>query len=387
MSCKFKPFDLRASAAGTVVLPLCLILSACGGGGGVDSVASAPPPPSVPTPTPPPTFNVQISALASPASRRGVHDVIGSLTLTSGNGGPMYNRVVKPGEFTMSAAKYFDDDPLTYTLNTTSDIFPAGLVSISADQPFLSWSFNPPHAYDSTPLGTYCCQLLGQHLTASKAAIDGSDIQVFSYDFTRGSSGSAQRPNPNIQLWATLDYDIGYSYVAMGEWGWRVVDLNGTAAGDSGNLLFVNGDRTPASGIPASGTATYDARSLGLLSSAGTPGIPFALTADFGQRTMAARIDQDYRFNGAAGAVDPILGIHVGGSAPFSNDGAFAIPLTGTANYASTNLMTAPPAEPVAGSMNGAFFGPAAEQVGGVFSVNRPGGTLLMQDAFVGRQH
>jgi hypothetical protein len=37
--------------------------------------------------------------------------------------------------------------------------------------------------------------------------------------------------------------------------------------------------------------------------------------------------------------------------------------------------------------MNGAFFGPHAEQVGGTFAVQRAGGTLLMQDAFVGQQH
>ena len=172
-------------------------------------------------------------------------------------------------------------------------------------------------------------------------------------------------------LRTTLDYDIGYSYVAMGEWSWRVVDLNGAAAGDFGDLLFVNGDRTPASGIPVSGTATYDARSLALLRSNGTPGIPFTLTADFGQRTMSTRIDQDYRYNAADPAADPVLGIHVGGSAPFSTNGSFDIPLTGTANYAYNNLPTTPPTEPVTGTMDGAFFGPHAEQVGGVFALGR----------------
>jgi hypothetical protein len=37
--------------------------------------------------------------------------------------------------------------------------------------------------------------------------------------------------------------------------------------------------------------------------------------------------------------------------------------------------------------MNGAFFGPHAEQVGGTFSLQNPGGATLMQDAFVGQQH
>jgi len=38
--------------------------------------------------------------------------------------------------------------------------------------------------------------------------------------------------------------------------------------------------------------------------------------------------------------------------------------------------------------MNGAFFGPHAEQVGGTFSIQRTTDQLpLYQDAFVGKQH
>ena len=97
----------------------------------------------------------------------------------------------------------------------------------------------------------------------------GSETAFLSYDFTRGTATSMQ-PLIGQSLSSTLDYDIGYSYVAMGEWSWRVVDLNGAAAGDFGDLLFVNGDRTPASGIPVSGTATYDAHTLALLSNNAT---------------------------------------------------------------------------------------------------------------------
>jgi hypothetical protein len=168
--------------------------------------------------------------------------------------------------------------------------------------------------------------------------------------------------------------------------------LNGATVpgSDTSNLLFVNGDRTPASGIPVSGTATYDAHGLVLLSSNGTPGLPFTLTADFGQRTISTRIDQDYRYyqeNNPVGGGEPILGIHVGGAAPFKNSGTFDIPLSGTANYSAFNAPTPPPAEPVTGMMNGAFFGPHAEQIGGTFGLIRPNGTLLAQDAFVGQQH
>ena len=143
----------------------------------------------------------------------------------------------------------------------------------------------------------------------------------------------------------------------------------------------------PTTGIPVSGTATYDARTL-----LGWVKSPFTLTADFGARTIAALIDQDYRYNAAGDSMDYPLafGIHVAGSAPFSSEGLFEIPLAGTVNYTDSyplNTPEGPPSQSVTGAMNGAFFGPHAEQVGGTFSLDRANGSQLFQDAFVGQQH
>ena len=389
MSCNHRSPGQRVHLAGSVALPLCLILSACGGGSG--EIASIPPPPPLPlptpTPTPTPTFDVKTSLLESPATRPGTYDVIGKLTV----GG--VSRAIAPGEFSMSVGHYFSDDPLIYTLNAPAGIFPAALTSTSVNQPFISWTFKlPPEQslrYDNQPAGAYCCQYLGEHLTATT---DSGQTQVVSYDFTQGSSGSSQQINPNAQVRASLYYDIGYSYVAMGEWSWGMVDLNGATVpgSQSGELLFVDGERTPAAGIPVSGTATYDAHSLFFLSSNLTPGIPFTLTADFGQRTISTLIDQDYRYQPNGDLLDyPAPGIHVSGSAPFSNSGSFDIPLTGTANYSGAyplNTPTTPPTQQVTGMMDGAFFGPHAENVGGTFALDRSDGSLLLQDAFVGQQ-
>lgn len=392
MLSKQRSFGRRIGLMGSVALPLGLMLSACGGGGGGDSrVASIPPPPiAAPTPSASPTLVVRFNWLDSPATRNGTYDTIGRLTLTPGNGDPTSYRAVAPGEFTVRTSSIFSGQPFDYSLHAPAGVLPGGLTSLPSPSPIssFSWDINLPPAqsyrYDN-PYGDYTLRL-GQRLTAFSKAPDGTETQFLSDEFTRGWIMPEIPLDPARELHAPLLYDIGYSHVAMGEWSWRVVDLNGTAAGDFGELLFVNGDRTPASGIPVSGTATYDARSLVLLSSSGTPGIPFTLTADFGQRIMSTRIDQDYQYNSANPTGDPILGIHVSGSAPFSNSGLFDIPLSGTANYASTNLAATPPTEAVTGMMNGAFFGPRAEQVGGVFSLQRPGGTLLMQDAFVGKQ-
>lgn len=378
--------------ASTSALPLCLFLSSCGGDG--TSVASLPPPPLTPTPTPTPTpkpqFDVKTSWLDSPATRAGSYDLIGRLSLAPGNGGATTSRIAPPGEFMMSTDWYFgreSGDLPNYTIHGPSGILPAGLTSISVVGPFLSWAFNPPHSFADEPLGSYCCQMLGQHLTAYSIAADGSETEILSNDLTRGVTN--QQPiGTNNNVTVTLDYDIGFSYVAMGEWSWHAVDLSGAAT--SGNLLFVNGERTPAAGIPASGTATYDAHTFALLSSNLTLGIPFTLTADFGLRTISTHIDQDYHYipYNADLLDDPAPAIHVSGTGPFSNSGSFNIPLTGTASEHGYNVPTPPPLDPVTGSLNGAFFGPNAEQVGGTFSLQRSGDQVsLYQDAFVGQQH
>jgi hypothetical protein len=250
-----------------------------------------------------------------------------------------------------------------------------------------SWDFNyggPNYRYDN-PYGDYA-QYLGQNLKEYEVAPDGTRTLRINYDYSRGVSANTQPLTSSTSLATSLLYDIGFSYVAMGEWSWRVVDLNGTAAGDFGDLLFVNGDRTPSAGIPVSGTATYDAHTLALLSSSGDAGIPFTLTADFAQRTMSTAIDQNYLYDPSSSTTVPILGIHVGGSAPFNNNGTFDIPLTGTVNYAHTPQPVTPLPEPVTGTMDGAFFGPHAEQVGGVFALQRPDQTVLVQDAFAGQK-
>ena len=329
-----------------------------------------------PTPTPTPTgLVVKESWFDSPATRNGTSDVIGRLGLTSGNGGLTAYRTVLPGQLSMSTSWYFgrdSGDVPWYSIDGLAGILPAGLKSISVNGPFLSWSFDPPRSYAGEPRGSICCQLLGTRMTAGD----------FSYDFTRGTSTwqPSGLPTNNV-LEVSLDYDIGYSYVAMGEWDWKVI-----ATGDSGALLFVNGNLTPSTAIPTSGAATYDARTLH-----GWVREPFVLTADFGHRTMSASIQQDYRYNPFGDSLDNPLavGIHVSGSAPFSNDGLFNIALSGTVNWSSSypiNTVLPPPTEAATGLMNGAFFGPNAEQVGGTLTLSRSSGAQLMQDAFIGQQ-
>lgn len=382
---------LRIGFVSTATLPLWMLLSACGGDG--TAVAYIPPPPTTPTPTPS-TIVTQTSWLPSPATSEGNSGYLTArLTTTPETGGSSSSRSGSLNDFSITTTLPKADGPFQYRLNASPGIFPGGLTSISVSSGEVSWDINLPPAqsyrYDN-PYGD-TIQYVGQRLTASSKDSDGRLTQFLAYDLTRGKTGFLQPLTPDRNLRTTLDYDIGYSYVAMGEWSWQVVDLNGTASGNSGDLLFVNGDRTPGSALPPSGTATYGAHSFALLAASGNRGIPFALTADFDHRTMSTRIDQDYLFDQSNSATEAAIGIHVGGSAPFTNDSFgnanFNIPLIGTANYSPSNLAVTPVAQAVSGILNGSFFGPHAEQVGGVFSLQNAGGTTLAQDAFVGQQH
>ena len=281
-------------------------------------------------------------------SAAGNYALIGRLTINPGTGLPKdwTYRTIKSGEFAMNVANS-GVNAFSYTLKAAAGILPEGVTSIS---------YGPDASWSKSESG-----------------------------YTRAIFGETQPLGANTNLDSGLYLDAGYSYVSMGDWEWTVIDPSGASAGESGRLLFVSGDRTPASGIAVSGKATYDAHTLAMRSSSGAPGIPFTLTADFGQRTIATRIDQDFQ-NYGTDDDGPIQGIHVGGSAPFGNDGGFDIPLTGTVNYSYQNEPVPPPSESVTGDMNGAFFGPHAEQVGGSFSLHRAGEDPLYQDAFVGQQ-
>lgn len=368
MTCKLGSIGWRSSLLSAVAYPICLLLSACGGDG--TSVANIPPPPT-PTPSPSPSTNMvaETTWLDRAGTQVGTYGLLGRISSSSGSG-----RALAPGEFTMTVTK--SGEAFSYALSGTT-------MNVKSPEIFWDPSANG-YSFNEVGRGQWP-QFLGQRIVGYHINEDGSKEESGSYDFTRGSTSVSLAG-------ATFTYDVGNSYVAMGEWAWPV----DTTGDPSKELLFVNGDRTPAAGIPVSGKATYDAHALSLLHpvwGSAVPGLTFTLTADFGQRTVATSVDQDYQhyddgmaYAGPAIGTTAILGIHVDGSAPFNNDGTWDIPLTGSVNYSDTNAVQTPPSEPVTGSMDGAFFGPHAEAVGGTFFLNRVGGQTIIKDAFVGQQ-
>ena len=211
------------------------------------------------------------------------------------------------------------------------------------------------------------------------------------FGFTAGSSsgsggfrqGSSQVASTDLGGGKTLNselyYSTGLSYVSLGQWNWWVTD-NVTGNFDEYNsIYFVHGDRTLASDIPTSGTATYTGQSLGYSTDAvdrgsayGAP-IDVSLTADFGQRSIAAQLSRAFSSGGdAVGGYTSVAAVDLHGTGGIAAAGTFDIPLAGTVDTT-----------PVTGTLDGAFFGPGAQEVGGVFAVGTTPGQSLLRDAFV----
>jgi hypothetical protein len=163
------------------------------------------------------------------------------------------------------------------------------------------------------------------------------------------------------------DPELDLSYVTFGNW----TDANSTSNSiASGFVVF--GVRTPAGAVPTTGTASYAGETIGtMVDSRGTiytvSGFG-TMTANFGAGTVNGDFTKTAKFNVLTTSTTPwrdftttgnISGNTFAGTAA-TKDGA----LTGTSN--------------------GGFFGPAANEIGGVYRMT--GGGEQATGSFVGKK-
>ena len=142
--------------------------------------------------------------------------------------------------------------------------------------------------------------------------------------------------------------DLGHQYQSFGVWNERIDASRGQIT------VWSQGQPTPAQGIPASGSATFQGRLSGVYVSptgvGGTAASDLKVSADFGARSLA--------FASSATTVS-------GTAAP-------SLDLRGTLTYApgqgrfSGSVANA--SGSLRGSSSGQFYGPRAEELGGVFA-------------------
>ena len=359
-----------------------LALCACGGGG--SSLASTPPPlptpAPAPAPTPTPTSTPTVTSersiidpIPSPATRQATYDTMALIEGMNGSG-ISFTRTAAAGEVRIKTEPAVS----RYTMLFNAPEIP---LTSAAHEFEVRWYF---YFGDEVRFGN--SETIVHFLS------DGTSNVIRYSEYRRGDNTVDVAVGPSTSVRETLVYDVGLSYVSLGEWIYGTVVPSAQPGGGlnvdnpRARVLFVAGERTSPSAIPLSGTATYTGSSLGYdtdadnrtLQGFGAP-IDILLRADFGQSSMFAQLTRAYSFDAGdrTGGGFQVLGVDVHGTGTIRSTGDFLVPLIGTL-LAGTNIT------PVTGSLNGAFFGPNAEQVGGVFAVGQVPGTTLVSDAFVG---
>jgi hypothetical protein len=181
--------------------------------------------------------------------------------------------------------------------------------------------------------------------------------------------------------------------------------------------IMTFGQRTAASDMPLTGTARYRLQSLlaqqGGCDASAEDCSGFrddrTLDADFAKNRLTAQIDtqvnqsiwetdeEGYPItdeNGDQKLIgSTVIASRLAGSASISTTGEFAIGLAGTGTVKTIAPTGTPPvpdlSRPLTGSITGAFFGPKAAEVGGIWSIPSLGsdGTVFQGfDAFAGQQ-
>lgn len=390
----------RSAATVLLLASATALLSACGGGGG--SIASAPPPlAAAPTPAPAPSLAVVTTNLAAPATRPGTYDTI-ALIEHYPAGNPASSRLAAPSDVRITTYQPGPtSNDVSYTIQFGSPDLPGGLSSLTTvvEGESFNASANGSFGGGRGPGGQYPLRF-GQELTATLTNSDGSRNVLLSQRYSTALPDQTSITVNGKILDYELKYDIGLSFVSLGAWNWESFEPRERGGNliEGGIVRFVHGDRTPAAAIPTSGTASYTATTLA--SSDGDyvtgfgyfvdhPALRFALTADFGQSSISTRINQAFN-NASCGDcfTEVTPGLDLSGTGSMARSGNFNIPLTGTMTSYVQGDLSAPVATfAVSGALDGAFFGPHAEQIGGVFAVGQAPGAALFGDAFVGTRN
>lgn len=221
--------------------------------------------------------------------------------------------------------------------------------------------------YDSVT-DTYTLRDTGSPTTKSTFGPGNIDAGASNATFTvyRKTSGST------TETFRLLNQDptnplIVLSYVTYGQWRRSTASGSSAAVNDT---FVVFGQKTPAASVPRTGSGSYSTVLDGIfVNSAGVYAVTGTgnLTANFG----AGTISYDATASGAREGGGPgiAFGTMTGSGSIAFNGGTYSG--TGTANGNGYAL-----------DLNGAFYGPAAQEVGGTFRIrgNRGNGT----GAFVG---
>ena len=375
-----------------LALPLILTLAACGGGGGgsVSSVASAPSPVAA---TQAPAFALP----PTPATTSGNYQTISTVTSFDRAGTVLPLQLAPAGSVSLTV----DAATRSYTLTVTAGAyqFPAGQVTMPADSTLGSTRNNP------LTTGTI------EQFTPA-ALIARGDLLASTVGAGTGASGAPRVLTTFLRLNNVGQVTGWPRYLSAASWGQSYQENASGVPGaenfsrttqTTGFLVF--GQRTAAGDIPVVGRARYALESFpgqhpsifGPYTDEDgnriNPDGDTVLEADFATRLLSATYDLTQSFTSDDGG-DPIArsvtAVHATGSTSFSSVGTFALLLagTGSVHVERNDLVPVPDtSRSVSGDITGAFFGPQAAEVGGIWNlptIDRNGTVSTIDGGFAG---
>jgi hypothetical protein len=225
---------------------------------------------------------------------------------------------------------------LSYSQTATGTV--SGTLVVSAAKP---QSLSTPPRYDEKR------ELVGQSVSRTS---DGIDV-----------TAGRMVANPYAQ---------GWNYQSFGVWNTQTMSGGAIASSSFGAA-------TPASAVPSSGTASFVGKLGGIyVSPAGEASMASAdvrVSADFGNRSLSfasqgTRLTRDLKGSTAA----PQL--NLGGTLTYS-------PATNTFSGTLTNA-----GGTMSGSSTGRYYGPAAQELGGVFTIKSANTAETLTGAYGGRR-
>ncbi len=329
--------------AGAMLMPLLapLFSAACSGGG--SNPAPAPSPAPATSSSTAPTVDFCCSKLGPPS--------MGAAFSTGFAAGP----IAAPPPATFGTAAKQTALPGGPSFDGSSGVYPANVTF-----PLISTGLQPASPGFSALTGNQNATLTVISSSGSSASVQlvipGANVNT-----TVGQNGLVQDDNGFIQ---------GFSYVAIGQWGQFPSPGNSPQSATA----FVFGYETPTTAMPANGTANFSGSASANVFKTVGPNI--LLTAVSGNANLSVNFGSG-QVTGAFTNMQQWDGKYMpAGNLPWNDVSLTAGIGTGSNKFSGSTAVTSTPgttfslAGTATGHIDGAFYGPAAQDLGAVWSLS-----------------
>jgi hypothetical protein len=259
---------------------------------------------------------------------------------------------------------------MSQTMAATFTVAPNGDVTITSISPFSTvdtGASSATHTFGSSR------QLTGLQINAPAGSVSW-DSTLLGGGSVSCSNGVCTASRGSSEA-ATIDpYFVGWNYQSFGVW-----QTGPTTSGTFGAMSF--GAPTPVGGLPTNVILIYNGLTAGVYVDAtgrvfGTSA-SMSATVDFGPARSVAFSTSGTQVSTASGTTTLTPDLNLTGALNFSGSNQF----TGTVK---TNPVD--PTFKLSGTATGRFYGPAAQEIGGVYNLTGTGPLQSMGGAFGGKK-